>query len=137
VRHGLSVGVTEAGDPRRLRIHDGEAEKLLKRIEVAVGMEQGMLFAQTECCDQAIDRSPYGAPPRSQESIVSRGEDRQVESAGRVDLELVQRGEDPGRIFLRSQALEDITDREVDEPEPLAGRFAVEPRICGMTTPFR
>jgi len=62
-------------------MHDSEVEELFERIEVAIAMQERMLFANAERRDEAVDRFAYGPSTAAQETIVSRRVTRQLDAA--------------------------------------------------------
>ena len=61
-------------------MHDSELKELFERIEIAIAMQERMLFSNAERGDQTVDRFAYSATAAAQETIVSRRVARQLDA---------------------------------------------------------
>ena len=87
--HGVLVVAASAFVDRQRRrgasgMHNSQFKELFERIEIAIAMQERMLFANAERRNEAVDRLAYGATAAAQETIVSRSVTRQL-NAGRLE----------------------------------------------------
>ena len=67
-----------------------QPELSLKRIKIMIAMKKGVSRGQTESCNKAIDGFADRMPPATEQAIILRGRDSQIDSSGIEYLESAQ-----------------------------------------------
>src|SRR5262249_54380673 len=108
-------------------MHDRQIEEPFERIEIAITMQQRVLFPNAERRDEKVDGLAHGAAAAAQETIVSRSVPRQFDTASLEYLQFEQLPLDSdGRTFI-AQALQHLAQNDVGETQPSPAEFAIEP----------
>ena len=95
-------------------------------------MQQRVLLAYTECGDQTIDGPPHSVAAAPKRAIVPRGFPGQVNTAGFEHFQLEQLTLDIFRRELIANALQDLAENHIGEPQTLAIQFRMNPIGFGI-----
>jgi len=97
-------------------MHHLQPELFLKRIEIAVAVQQPMAGLQTKGGNQAIDGLADRITASPQFSIVMGGGDCQIGASGLKHLELQEFGVDSGKGVMVPNSLQYFAKDEVGQP---------------------
>lgn len=113
-------------------MYDGQVEKTFEWAEISIPVQQRMVLAYTECCDNAVDCFPNSVAATAQRAIVPSCFPRQLDAGCFKYFQLEQLPLDVFRDRLIANALKNFAENQIREPETLPIEFHVEPLGLGI-----
>jgi hypothetical protein len=108
-------------------MHHAQTDQLLEWIEVTVAVQERVTVTKAERRNEAVDGLANGTALGSEPAVILGGSDSQFNATRFEDLETAQIAQNACGFFIGRQALENLTDHQIEQSKSLTRELLVQP----------